>query len=139
MDPKSLFHQKCSDAGHPAPHSHNTYATCRGRDPPKKDKEDDKSKDKDKDKASSKRIHVRGLLPAGEPESSEEEEIVQARRVRVQDHSPAGSPISEGEDESTGSAFSSLEESDSEKGCADNTVEEIRMGRYGTMKTSEKQ
>ena len=97
------------------------------------------SKDKDKDKASSKRIHVRGLSPAGEPESSEEEEIVQARRVRVQDHSPAGSPISEGEDESTGSASSSSEESDSGKGFAGNMVQEIRMGRYGIMKTSERQ
>ena len=26
VDPKSLFCQKCSDAGHPAPHSHNTHA-----------------------------------------------------------------------------------------------------------------
>ena len=142
VDPKSLFCQKCSDAGHPAPHSHNTYATCRGRGPPKKDKEDDKSdksKDKDKDKAASKRIHVRGLSPAGEPESSEEEEIVQARRVRVQDHSPAGSSISEGEDESTGSASSFSEESDLGKEFAGNMVQEIRMGRYGIMKTSERQ
>ena len=93
----------------------------------------------DKDKAASKRIHVRGLSPAGEPESSEEEEIVQARRVRVQDHSPAGSPISEGEDDSTGSASSSSEESDSGKEFAGNMVQEIRMGRYGIMKTSERQ
>ena len=79
------------------------------------------------------------MSPAGEPESSEEEEIVQARRVRVQDHSPAGSPISEGEDESTSSASGYSEESDSEKGCAGNMVQEIRMGRYGIMKTSERQ
>ena len=57
---------------------HNTFATCRGR-VPKNDKEEDKSEVKDKDKVVSKRIHVRGLSPAGEPESSEEEEIVHDR------------------------------------------------------------
>ena len=105
---QSLFCQICSANSIPLPHSHNTFSGCKGKlkeEKTEEKKEDKKGEEKDKNETvKGKRAKVRGLSPAGLPESSDsEEEIVQAKRVQADDSSeedlPAGDPLSSDDDE----------------------------------------
>ena len=79
VDQKSLFCRICSEAGIKLPHSHNTFATCKG----KRYDEEDK---KDKQDGIGRRVRARGQSPAGSPESSDSElEEGSVRRVRAEE------------------------------------------------------
>ena len=76
VDKKTLFCRNCDAAGLPRPHSHNTFPhgnLTKSEEEPGKEKEGGKGR----------RVHARGLSPAGDPESSDDEGFV--RRVRAEE------------------------------------------------------
>ena len=107
VDKKTLFCQKCHEAGVPAgQHSHNTFSSCQGgKRLQKKDSKDGKKNKREKGKAKKaeakeeeeeddkeetketaakgKRVRARHPSPAGQPESSDDEQESRARRVHV--------------------------------------------------------
>ena len=107
VDKKTLFCQKCHEAGRRT-YDHNTFSSCTGKPPIKKDFKDKKTSKKEGAKAKKadaqeteddqeevnknekaakgKRVHVRDLSPAGLPDSSseDEEEVGRVRRVYVE-------------------------------------------------------
>ena len=84
VDKKTLFCEKCHQAGLERPHNHNTFKECQGK--PKKVDEKTKEQQKpDKEEGKGRQVHSRGLSPAGKPESSDSEDEKFARRVRAED------------------------------------------------------
>ena len=81
VDKKTLFCQNCSDRGLPPPHAHNTFAQCKGTQSGEKGDKGEAGKDSG---AKGRRIHARGLSPAGDPESSDDEQVF-ARRARAEE------------------------------------------------------
>ena len=82
VDKKTLFCEKCHQAGLERPHNHNTFKECQGK--PKK--VDEKKKEQpDKEEGKGRQVRTRGLSPAGKPESSDSEDEKFARRVRAED------------------------------------------------------
>ena len=100
VDKKTLFCQKCHESGLPAPHAHNTFAQCQGKKSKLVEEEEEKG-NKVLEKGKGRQVHIRDLSPAGDPESSEEEEDEGfARRVRVEEPMSASSSESEFETDS---------------------------------------
>ena len=98
VDKKTLFCRHCHEKGVQLPHAHNTFPQCKGI------QLGDKSDEGQGGKASvakGRRIHARGLSPAGEPESSDssDDERVSARRARCLHEDPK-SDDGESEDDS---------------------------------------
>ena len=84
VDKKTLFCEKCHQAGLERPHNHNTFKECQGK--PKKVDEKTKEQQKpDKEEGKGRQVRTRGLSPAGQPESSDSEDEKFARRVRAED------------------------------------------------------
>ena len=82
VDKKTLFCEKCHQAGLERPHNHNTFKECQGK--PKK--VDEKKKEQpDKEEGKGRQVRTRGLSPAGQPESSDSEDEKFARRVKAED------------------------------------------------------
>ena len=81
VDKKTLFCQNCSDRGLAPPHAHNTFAQCKGTQSGEKGDKGEAGKESG---AKGRRIHARGMSPAGDPESSDDEQVF-ARRARAEE------------------------------------------------------
>jgi len=92
VDKKSLFCEKCHQAGFEGPHDHNTFQQCQGK--PRPVEENKKKQQPDKEEGKGRQVRIRGMSPAGQPESSDSEDGF-VRRVRAED--PMSASSSDGE------------------------------------------
>ena len=93
VDKKTLFCRHCHDKGLERPHAHNTFPQCKGiplRDKSDKSDKGDAGQGEKASTAKGRRIHTRGLSPAGDPDSSDssDDEQVSARRARCLHEDP---------------------------------------------------